>query len=60
MAERKARRRAANPKPFIISFRVNAQEWETLRRQTEENGTSVSELLRASLHRLLRDKQLFL
>lgn len=54
-ARKRQNRNCGSPKPFVLSFRVDAQEWEALKEQTEAAGTSISKLLRASLSRLLRE-----
>ena len=41
------------PKEFVISFRVNAQEWKALKEHSQHSGTSLSKLLRANLALLL-------
>lgn len=42
-----------NPKKFVISFRVNAQEWAALQKYSRKSGGSISKLLRANLQELL-------
>jgi len=44
-------------KQFVVSFRVNEEEWKALKRETEQSGVSVSRLLRANLHLLLQADQ---
>jgi len=44
----------ATGKQFVVSFRVNEEEWKALKRETEHCGVSVSRLLRANLHLLLQ------
>jgi hypothetical protein len=45
------------PKNFVISFRVNAQEWEALKQRSEDSGISLSNLLRSYIPRLMQEER---
>ncbi len=45
----------STPKNFVISFRVNADEWEVLRERSNSSGVSVSTLLRSCIDRLMQE-----
>lgn len=42
-------------KQRVVSFRVNAGEWEDLKRRSRQTGTTVSRMLRANLSLLLQE-----
>jgi hypothetical protein len=50
-------RRALHPKKFIISFRVNVQEWELLKQRTEGAETTLTDLLRSCIRRLTQQER---
>jgi len=57
MSRKRTAMTTAKAKQFVISFRVTAEEWRALKRETELSGTSVSRLLRSNLHLLFRADQ---
>jgi len=57
MPRKRADGSVATGKQFVVSFRVNEEEWKALKRETEQSGVSVSRLLRANLHLLLQADQ---
>jgi hypothetical protein len=50
-------KKGQNPKKFVISFRVNAEEWELLKQRTEDSDISLSTFMRSCIQRLTQNER---
>ncbi|MBW2478306.1 MAG: hypothetical protein JRE16_08885 [Deltaproteobacteria bacterium] len=45
------------PKKYVLSFRINEEEWQLLQDVIKESGQDVSSLLRQSLKEVVRESR---